>query len=184
MRIGRGILLLSLAALLGACQQPASLGPSGDGVGVGAPRFQVLQVTNDAETRAMEDAIVVAINGLRAAHGLAGLANSDTLRDLARVHSQDMITRNFYSHTNPDGKSPYQRLQDAKLSVAAWGETIHYSDTNPKNVVDDWARHPGGYAYMLNSRFTAAGVGVVHTDDQTGYRVTALFVRPALGQLP
>lgn len=184
MRTGKGILLLGLAALVGACHQPAGVSPSAARVGVDAPRFQVLQVTDDAETRAMEDAIVTAINGLRAAHGLAGLANSDTLRDLARVHSQDMITRNFYSHTNPDGKNPLQRLRDAKLSVAAWGETIHYSDTNPKNVVADWARHPGGYAYMLDSRFTAAGVGVVHTDDQTGYRVTALFMRPAVGALP
>ena len=37
------------------------------------------------------------------------LSSDPLLADIARAHSWDMVTRNFFEHVNPDGKSPRDR---------------------------------------------------------------------------
>lgn len=51
------------------------------------------------------------------------LALNRFLTQAARAHSQDMATRNFFDHTNPDGLSPTQRAQAAGYGGTA-GENI------------------------------------------------------------
>src|SRR5437868_6621157 len=41
------------------------------------------------------------------------LAMNKILLGTARAHSQDMYTRKFFEHTNPDGKDPFERMAAA-----------------------------------------------------------------------
>ena len=52
------------------------------------------------------------------------LAMNKILLGAARAHSQDMWTRAFFAHTNPDGKSPDQRVTAAGYNWTSFGENI------------------------------------------------------------
>jgi len=52
------------------------------------------------------------------------LAFNPLLINSARLHSQDMITRGFFDHTNPDGLSPFDRIRNQGYSFTNASENI------------------------------------------------------------
>ncbi len=58
------------------------------------------------------------------------LAMNASLVESARLHSQDMIAQNYFSHTSPQGLGPGQRIQAAGLNPTGYAESIE-TDTNP-----------------------------------------------------
>jgi uncharacterized protein YkwD len=52
-------------------------------------------------------------NAQRARGRLSALAADAALSDLARDHSEDMLRRRFFSHTNPDRQTPADRIAAA-----------------------------------------------------------------------
>ena len=67
---------------------------------------------------AFEQRVLELVNEERAARGLAALKWSDELANVARAHSKDMHDRSFFSHANPDGKSPFDRIKAAGISYS------------------------------------------------------------------
>ena len=61
--------------------------------------------------RDLETEIHRVVNSVRIEHGVAPLAWHDTLAAIARDHSNDMLDRDFFDHTNPDGENPTARAQ-------------------------------------------------------------------------
>src|SRR5688572_7579250 len=49
------------------------------------------------------------------------LAMDPTLRCSARLHSLDMFEREYFSHDNPDGLDPFQRMQEAGFNGQRMG---------------------------------------------------------------
>lgn len=45
------------------------------------------------------------------------------LNNIAQAHSNDMITRNFFGHVNPDGDGPQQRATKAGITYGV-GENV------------------------------------------------------------
>lgn len=43
---------------------------------------------------------------------------------LGRAHSQDMIDRGFWSHTNPDNEDPFDRMEEAGIVSSRSGENL------------------------------------------------------------
>lgn len=80
---------------------------------------QVLEMINRARANPTAEGqrLHIDINeGLPAGHTAAvrpPLAMNKNLLTSARAHSQDMWTRKFFDHVNPDGKDPYQRMTAA-----------------------------------------------------------------------
>ena len=66
-----------------------------------------------------------------------------------RAHSQDMIDRNFFDHTNPDGKSPFDRMRDNGLSYSMAAENIAVGYPSPEAVVEGWMNSEGHRANIL-----------------------------------
>ena len=60
---------------------------------------------------AYEQEVFNLVNQIRAENGLEPFVYNETLAETARAHSQDMIDRNFFDHYNPDGKSPFDRME-------------------------------------------------------------------------
>ena len=89
----------------------------------------------------------------------ATLAENAALRCAARNHSLDMVTRNFFSHTNPDGEGSRERLDQAGYGGFTWGENIAFGQTSPAQVVDGWMRSSGHCANIMNPNFTEIGIG-------------------------
>ncbi|MDN0199018.1 CAP domain-containing protein [Streptomyces sp. S.PNR 29] len=98
-------------------------------------------------------------NRERARAGLPPLAPDPLLATAARAHSADMVARDFYSHTSPDGSRPWDRAAAAGATRRAIGENIACGQRSPAEVVEGWMNSPGHRANILGPEFTHIGVG-------------------------
>lgn len=82
-----------------------------------------LEQLNDARANpaAYGASIGLNLSGVAASQPLAFDAR---LIEAARLHSLDMNNRGFFSHTNPDGLGPGQRITNAGFPWTSWGESL------------------------------------------------------------
>ena len=115
----------------------------------------------DNSVHAYEKQVLDLVNNERAKNGLSALEWSSELAVVARAHSQDMLERGFFSHTNPDGQSPFDRMRAAGISYRTAGENIAAGQRTPAEVVEAWMNSEGHRANILNASYTKLGVGYV-----------------------
>lgn len=94
----------------------------------------------------------------RAKAGCGALRVDAKLTAAAEAHSKDMVDRDYFSHTSPDGKGPGDRA--AAAGYRRWsGENIAAGYPTPEAVVQGWMNSPGHKANILNCQSKATGVG-------------------------
>ncbi len=78
------------------------------------------------------------VNTERVKQGLPSLAYDDALADIARDHSNDMATYNFFSHNNLNGQDPTDRAIAAGYPVYKdYGNGV-YSEGIAENIYQNW----------------------------------------------
>jgi uncharacterized protein YkwD len=107
---------------------------------------------------AAEAAVVDIVNEERARAGCPSVRGEAALHDLARRHSADMAARGYFDHTDPDGRTPWDRAEAAGISGVG-GENIAMGAPDARSVMDMWMDSPGHRANILNCDFTRIGVG-------------------------
>ena len=120
------------------------------------------------------------IDAHRDANGLAPLNWDDRLGEAAQDHSQNMVDRNFFNHTNPDGKTPRDRITAKGYTASWWGENIYKSasgDPTAHSCYSAWLNSPGHNANMLNTNYTEIGIGQA-TNGAGATLWTAVFGKP------
>ncbi len=124
-----------------------------------AASIGTLPACDDAAT---ERLIFEFTNAFRGLHYLPALKWNDKLAEAARSHSKDMEKRNFFSHTNPDGKDPGDRITAAGYEWMAYAENIFMASWGVDAVfaVDCWINSSGHRKNMLNTFCDELGVGV------------------------
>lgn len=129
----------------------------------------------------LEKTAFALINARRAEDGLELLAWSDDVAKIARLHSENMVRYNFFSHRGQDGKMVNDRA-DA-LGVTKWtamGENIAYNRgfKDPiATAVEKWMLSEGHRENLLNSRWKESAIGIAVTDDGTFYFTQVFMVR-------
>lgn len=117
--------------------------------------------TSSANVATAEKNAVELMNADRRANGLSDLKVSSAVTAVARSHAQDMVNRKFFSHTNPDGKTPSDRLKAAGISYSAVGENIA-ENTSVQAAETAFMNSSGHRANILNSKYTTVGIGVAY----------------------
>jgi uncharacterized protein YkwD len=107
-----------------------------------------------------EGQILALVNQQRAGAGCGALTADAGLATLARAFSADMRDRGFFSHTDPDGLSPFDRGNRAGVPVL--GENIAYGQPDAASVMTAWMNSSGHRANILNCSYTKLGVGVAY----------------------
>ncbi len=100
------------------------------------------------------------INTQRINNGLPALKISNEVQNVARIKAQDMVDKNYFSHTSPTYGSPFDMLKSFKVSYNSAGENIAGNASN-SGAVNAWMNSPGHKANILNSSFNYTGIGVV-----------------------
>ena len=106
-----------------------------------------------------EAAVLQLVNSERASAGCSALTANGTLTSVARAHSVDMATRGFFSHTNPDGLDPFERMRAAGYNGRTMGENIAAGYATPAAVMNAWMNSSGHRANILNCAFKEIGIG-------------------------
>jgi uncharacterized protein YkwD len=99
------------------------------------------------------------VNAKRLSAGCPELKWDNRIAAVAQGHSRDMVSRHFFSHTNPEGKDPFERLKKSNLLFSAAAENIALGQHTGKEVFETWLRSSGHRKNMLNCRYTRHGVG-------------------------
>ena len=128
----------------------------------------------------IEEQVFAAINRFRAENHLAPLSIAKDLADIARLHSQDMATRDYFDHVSPDGNTMRKRVLG--FGITNWNRlaeniAMNYGHPDPANVaVKGWLNSQGHRHNILDQDLTETGIGVA-IDDKGRIYLTQLFVR-------
>ncbi|MFD0313036.1 CAP domain-containing protein [Streptomyces flavalbus] len=112
-----------------------------------------------AELERTAGRVVDLTNAERSRAGLRPLTVDPLLTAAAQAHSADMVARDFYSHTSPDGSHPWDRAAAAGSPRRTIGENIACGQRSPTEVVTGWMNSPGHRANILKPAFTHIGIG-------------------------
>ena len=114
----------------------------------------------------VEQAIYNKVNEERAKAGVPALSYNNTMEKYARIKSQDMGDKNYFSHTDLNGNYITTQMQADGVSYNAWGENIAYiaGITDPTALANqfmtNWMNSEGHKKNILSTNFDSIGVGV------------------------
>lgn len=165
-----GLLLLLLVAFPGNAdaQTASNTDPALEPVSV--PGCDGAQVTMKQREKEMLDKY----NAHRASKGLPRYCVDPALQRSAQKHSDDEAARNFFSHTNPDGKTSTQRIRDEipeNTCFSATGENLHtvWADTTVSEVFTDWMNSAGHRANIERTSVQRIGIGTAEDADYSAW---------------
>ena len=84
---------------------------------------------------------------------------NNVLENVALLHSTDMSTNNYFSHTGRDGSSPGDRITQAGYNWRAYGENIAKGYTSEQAVMTGWLQSEGHCKNIMSSKVKEMGVG-------------------------
>jgi uncharacterized protein YkwD len=121
------------------------------------------------------------INAQRTANGLSALAADGCVAYVALERSNDMATRNYFSHTSPDGTGAFDLLTANGVPYGWAGENLARNNYPNDQTVDvairDLMASQGHRDNILSTNYTAMGVAAVN--DGTGmWYYTMVFIGP------
>ena len=163
MRIRYAIFGLVICLGLGACGG----GGGGDG-GVDPNCTTPASGTSMTAAEANLGAEVLVLTNLeRTGAGLGALSWHGPLAQVGFEHSWDMNTRSFFSHTNPCGAEPWDRVDRAGIAWNAIGENIARGQSTAAAVMAAWMGSTGHRDNILDARFTRCSIGVYQVGGDT-----------------
>ncbi|MFI3231043.1 MAG: CAP domain-containing protein [bacterium] len=107
----------------------------------------------------IEQEVVRLVNIERAKYNLPPLLMDKELTEVARLKSQDMNNKKYFSHTSPTYGSPFDMLRSYNITYKSAGENIAKGQRTAEAVVKAWMDSEGHRRNILSNTFTHIGVG-------------------------
>lgn len=131
-----------------------------------------------ANLNGLEAEILKLINKVRADHGLSQLQVVQSLTDIARTRSNDMVSRGYFSHYSPEGTTFFNIMRNAGIGWSNAGENLGNATPagygSPSAFINAWMNSASHRDNMLRGHYRLVGVGIV---DGGGRRViTTIFL--------
>ncbi|MED4238473.1 SafA/ExsA family spore coat assembly protein [Priestia megaterium] len=136
---------------------------------------QKITIPTDKAGSSYEEQVVQLVNQERAKVGLKPLKSNWEVARVARYKSQDMIDKNYFSHTSPTYGSPFDMMKNFGITYSTAGENIAAGQATPKEVVNAWMNSEGHRKNILSSQFTEIGVGYAKGGSY-GHYWTQMFI--------
>lgn len=109
---------------------------------------------------AAEERMLALVNRERTRRGITPLVADPDVRTVARAHSRDMFARGYFSHINPDGELPFDRMRNAGVSFMAAGENLALAPT-VEIAHEGLMNSPGHRANILSPQYRRVGIGAI-----------------------
>ena len=117
-------------------------------------------VSNSTPRPDLEAQMLVLVNQERTSRGLKPLVADPQLVPVARLHSQDMFRRGYFSHYTPEGKDPFERMKVYGIQYMAAGENLALGQTL-RICHEGLMKSPGHRANILNPAYGRLGIGIM-----------------------
>lgn len=119
------------------------------------------------------------VNRERIKAGLNPLTRNAKLDASAKAKCDDMVTRDYWGHEDPNGRMAWHYLAENGYSYKIAGENLAKKYKTNAGVVAGWMSSPGHKANILRAEYTESGMaGCNSTDDQPDVIVVQHFAKP------
>ncbi|MBM4760677.1 CAP-associated domain-containing protein [Bacillus sp. B15-48] len=108
-------------------------------------------------------------NATRMKHNVPILQWDNHAKNAARRHSKDMADNGFFSHTNLNGKSPFDRMEAENIPFSVAGENLAYGQTSSIFAHEGLMNSIGHRENILRADFRLVGIGVAFNLDSHPY---------------
>lgn len=119
------------------------------------------------------DDLLKLINSERQQRGIKTLTLDQNLTSLAQNYSRKMSSENFFSHTDPQGTTPFERLKNAGAFFQTAGENIAYApdvSIAHQNLMNS-EEHKSN---ILNPDYSKIGIGIF-AENKSKILITEVF---------
>lgn len=114
-------------------------------------------------------------NAARVVHGLSVLEWDEAVRGTARKHSDDMAQNNYFSHTNLEGESPFDRMLEDDIAFHVAGENLAYGQFSSIFAHEGLMNSLGHRENILQKDYEYLGVGVSFNQESQPYYTENYF---------
>jgi len=101
-------------------------------------------------------------NKERIKFGLPALSANSALSVSASLKAKDMFSYNYWAHTSPTGKTPWDFFKSADYQYTIAGENLAKDFYDTDSMVRAWMNSPTHKANIVNPKFKEIGIGVVN----------------------
>ena len=136
---------------------------------------QKLNIPNIDNVKNVEEEVLTLVNQERSKIGLKPLQMDWELARVARMKSQDMAQKNYFSHTSPTYGSPFDMMKQFGINFRTAGENIASGQQTPKEVMESWMNSQGHRENILKPDYTHLGVGY-YRGGSYGHMWTQMFI--------
>ncbi|HWU10731.1 MAG TPA: sigma-70 family RNA polymerase sigma factor, partial [Streptomyces sp.] len=123
------------------------------------PSTEPAAVPKASSAPSVTEEVIALVNAERAEAGCGPVSGDSLLAKAASGHSADMVRRDYFSHTSPEGTDPGARITATGYRWSTYGENIAKGQRTAAAVMDSWMNSDGHRANILNCAFKEIGVG-------------------------
>jgi hypothetical protein len=105
--------------------------------------------------------IITETNIIRAKQELPALKENQKLTAAATAKAKHMFANNYWSHTAPDGTTPWYFILDAGYNYLHAGENLARDFKTADGAVTAWTKSPTHMANLVSNKYQDIGIAVV-----------------------
>ncbi|MDF2857776.1 MAG: SCP-like extracellular [Neobacillus sp.] len=114
-------------------------------------------------------------NAARVNHQLPILTWDDAVRETARKHSEDMAKNQYFDHTNLEGESPFDRMEEDNIAFMLAGENLATGQLSSIFAHEGLMNSLGHRKNILKGDYEFLGVGVAFNKESQPYYTQNYF---------
>lgn len=118
--------------------------------------------------------VVTLTNSARSENGLGSLATNSKLASAAYAKAQDILEKDYFAHNSPDGKTPWDFINESGYTYSYAGENLAIGYTDASELFTAWMNSPTHRDNIVNKNFREIGIAVVSGDYQGAQTVVAV----------
>ena len=116
-------------------------------------------------------------NAERVKHNLSPLTWDERVRITARKHSDDMAANAYFSHTNPKGQDPFDRMAADQITFILAGENLAYGQFSSIFAHEGLLNSLGHRKNILEKDYEYLGVGVAFNTNAEPYYTENFYAK-------
>ena len=125
--------------------------------------------------KSFELQVIDLTNSVRQQYGLNKLEYSLNATDSSRLHSEDMMKKNYFDHINKENETPFDRMKDEGIEYIGAGENIAAGQASAIYAHEAWMDSKGHRKNILGD-YKYIGVGIVFGGYYTIYYTQNFYI--------
>lgn len=108
------------------------------------------------------DKVWTLTNSERQKQNLPTLQYNSILSESATAKAKSMFSENYWAHSSPSGKSPWDFFREAGYQYSVAGENLAKDFYDTEGLIKAWMNSPTHRANIVNDKYQEIGIGVVN----------------------